>query len=81
MRRSIAKVERKAHYSNSNIIYKIKQQLQHSLVKELDKKLFILHNDDKIDVFDQFFAYKNVLCKKSGEATYKINKIFSKLTP
>ena len=81
MRRSIAKVERKAHYSNSNIIYKIKQQLQHSLVKELDKKLFILHNDQKMDVFDHFFAYKNVLCKKTGEATYKINRLFPKLTP
>ena len=80
MRKSIAKVERKAHYSNFNAIPKIKQELQNSVVKELDKKLFILHNNDKMDVFDQFFAYKNVLCKKTAEATYKINKIFPKLT-
>ena len=69
-------MERKAHHSNFNITTRIKKQVQYSFVKELDKKLFILHNDDKMDVFDQFFAYKNVLCKKTGEATYKTSKIF-----
>ena len=76
MRKGIAKMERKAHHSNFNITTRIKKQVQYSFVKELDKKLFILHNDDKMDVFDQFFAYKNVLCKKTGEATYKTSKIF-----
>ena len=76
MRKSIAKVERKAHYTNFNIRTRLKKEVQHSFVKELDKKLFILHNDEKMDVFDQFFAYKNVLCKKTGEATYKTSKLF-----
>ena len=78
LRRAISKVEREAHYSSFNVISKIKKETKSSLVKELDKKLFILHNDDKMDVFDQFFAFKNVICRKTGEATYKINlnKIF-----
>ena len=71
MRKSIAKVERKAHYTNFNIRTRLKKEVQ-----ELDKKLFILHNDEKMDVFDQFFAHKNVLCKKTGEATYKTSKLF-----
>ena len=33
-----------------------------------------------IDIFDQFFAYKNVLCKKIGEVTNKIHKIFPPIT-
>ena len=80
MRRSIAKVERKAHYSNLNITNKIRKQVQHTFVKELDKKLFTLYNDGKMEVFHQFFAYKNVLCKKTGEATYKISKLFAHLS-
>ena len=40
MRKSIAKIERKAHYSNFNIITRIKKQVQYSFVKELDKKTF-----------------------------------------
>ena len=58
------------------MISRIKKEVQYSVVKELDKKLFALHNDGKMSVFDQFFAYNNVLCKKTGEATYKINKLF-----
>ena len=73
LRRTISKVEKKAHHSTFNVISKIKKDTKSSLVKELDKKLFTLHNDDKIDVFDQFFAFKNIICKKTGEATYKIN--------
>ena len=76
MRKTIDKVERKAHYSNFSIISRIKKEVQYSVVKELDKKLFALHNDGKMSVFDQFFAYNNILCKKTGEATYKINKLF-----
>ena len=74
-------MERKAHHSNSNITTRIRKQVQYSFVKELDKKLFILYNDDKMDVFDQFFAYKNVLCKKTGEATYKTSKLFTRPPP
>ena len=76
MRKSIAKVERRAHYTNFNIGIRLRKEVQHSFVQELDKKLFILYNDEKMDVFDQFFAYKNVLCKKTGEATYKTSKLF-----
>ena len=76
MRKTIAKIERKAYSSNFDTTSRIKRELQHSLIKELDKKLFILHNDEKMEIFDQFFAYKNVLCRKTGHATYKINKIF-----
>ena len=76
MRRCIANMERKAHYSNYNIISRIKLKINNCVIKELDKKLFILHNNEKIEVFDKFFAHKNVLCKKKGEATYQINKLF-----
>ena len=76
MRKTIAKIERKAYSSIFDTTSRIKRELQHSLIKELDKKLFILHNDEKMEIFDQFFAYKNVLCRKTGHATYKINKIF-----
>ena len=76
MRKSIAKVERKAHYSKFNINIRIKKEIQYSFVKELDKKLFVFYNDGKMDVFNQFFAHNNVLCNKIGEATYKTSKLF-----
>ena len=69
-------MERKAHFSNSNIITKIKLKINNCVIKELDKKLFILHNNDRTEVFDKFFAHKNVICKKKGKATYQINKLF-----
>ena len=77
MRTCKANMERKDHYSNSNIISRIKLKINHSLAKELDKKLFILQKNGKTQVFDNFFAHKNVLCKKTGEATYQINKLFT----
>ena len=60
MRKTIAKIERKAYSSNFDTTSRIKRELQHSLIKELDKKLIILHNEEKLEIFDQFFAYKNV---------------------
>ena len=65
MRKCIAKVERKSHYSSFNITTKIKQEVHYALVKELDKKLFALHDKGNLKVFDSFFAYKNILCKKN----------------
>ena len=76
MRKNVLKVERQSHYSKFNTFVRIKKQLQHSLIKEIDKKLFMLHNDGKMDVFNQFFAHQNILCIKTGEITYKINKLF-----
>ena len=79
IRKCISNMERKAHYSNSNIVSRTKLKIHHNLVKELDKNLFILHSKGKTDVFHKFFAHNNILCKKKGEATYQINKIFTQL--
>ena len=59
MRTCIANMERKAYYSSSNIISKMKLKINQSLVKELDKKLFILHNNEGTQVYNDFVYIVN----------------------
>ena len=75
IRRCIAKMERRAHYCNSNILAKTRKKIQHCIEKELDKKHFICLNDGNMDVFEQFFAHGNVICRKNREQSYVVSKI------
>ena len=76
LRKAIEVVEREAYYSNFNVIIKIKRQLQCSMERELDQKLFSFSYENKTEIFDKFYAYKNVLCASQDGKSYKINDIF-----
>ena len=69
-------MDREAYYSNFNVIIKIKKQLQSSVERELDQKLFSYSYENKTEIFEKFYAYKNVLCVNQGSRSYKVNKIF-----
>ena len=61
MRKIIAKFEGKAHYSNFNITSRIKQEVQHSVAKELDKKL-LMHDKTIKELWDfTVFTSDNLL--------------------
>ena len=64
MRKSIAKVERRAHYNNFDIGIRLRKEVQHSFVKELDKKLFILYNDEKWMFLSNFLHTRTSFAKK-----------------
>ena len=76
LRKAIETIEREAYYSNFNVIIKIKKQLQSSVERELDQKLFSYSMENKTEIFDKFYAYKNVVCVNQGSRSYKVNKIF-----
>ena len=70
-------IEREAHYSNFNFIIKMKKQVQRSIERELDQKLFSYSYENKTEIFDNFYAYKNVVCVNEGSKSYKVNNIFT----
>ena len=76
LRKAIEVVEREAYYSKFNVIIKIKKQLQSSVERELDQKLSSYSYENKTEIFDKFYAYKNVLCVNQGSRSYQVNKIF-----
>ena len=64
-------MERKAHFSNSNIMTKIKLKINNCVIEELDKKLFILHNNDKTEVLDKFLHTKTSFVMKEAKQPTK----------
>ena len=76
MRKCIAKMERVAYYCNSDILARSRQKIQYCIEKELDKKHFICSNDGNMDAFENFFAYRNVICRKNREHNYVVRKVF-----
>ena len=43
-------IKREAHYSNFNILIKIKKQLQSSIERELDQKLYSYSYENKTEI-------------------------------
>ena len=57
---------------------RVKQEIQHNIETELDQKLFAFSHEGKVDIFDKYFAHKNVICTKleGQEGKYEVNGLF-----
>ena len=71
----IAVVEKEAHYSRNYVLTRIKRKIQQHIVKELDQKLHIYAQKGKMDIFEKFYSYNNVICTRTQDNNYKINQI------
>ncbi len=76
MRKCIAKMEREAYYSNTDIVHRTKRKIQLSIETELDQKLFAYASEGKIDKFDKFFAHNTVICRRTDEFSFNVKKLF-----
>ena len=76
MRFEIMQYERVAYHSKNPSLHIFKAKFNQSVASEIKHLLFRFYNDHKLEEFDTFVAFKNVLCEKVNDGEYRFNLVF-----